>query len=181
MSRWLSPGVVKWVGCVGMVVIVAWLACPVLGTEKTAASKGEAAAAEKAASSAPEKAQPAAEKPAVKEKKKSGARLPMYYAQVVSKEQRAKITAILEEYAPKLDAVKAQMDAMTKERDEKVSGVLTPEQLRKIEDLKAEAKTKRQTGKDAKQPKPAKEPAQAAKTKKSSKSAKPPAEPEPAK
>jgi hypothetical protein len=160
MSRWLSPGVVKWVGCFGMVAVVAWLACPVLGAEN---------------------AQPAAEKPAAKERKKSGARLPMYYAQVVSKEQREQITAILEEYAPKLDALKAQMDAMTKERDEKVSGVLTREQDKKIKDLKAEAQTKRQAGKEAKGQKPAKEPAPGDGSKKPAKSAKPAAEPEPAK
>jgi hypothetical protein len=104
---------------------------------------------------------------AKKEAKKSSARLPMYYTQVVDKEQRAQILAVLEEYKAKLDAVKAQMDALTKERDRKVDAVLTPEQLQKIQDLKAAARDKRAKGKDVKPAKGPKAGAKAAEAPKS--------------
>lgn len=98
---------------------------------------GPARAADEPAAKA---AKPAA---ADKEKaKKASSRLPMYFAQVVDKGQRAKIVAILADYNVKIDA-------LTKERDEKVNAVLTPEQLKKVQELKAAAKDKRNAGKAA--------------------------------
>lgn len=91
----------------------------------------------------------AQDKPAAK-KAKSSVRMPMYYGDVVDKTQRETILAILGDYAPKISALKAQLEALTKERDEKVAAVLTPEQAKKIEQIKAAARAKRQKGKDAK-------------------------------
>ena len=82
--------------------------------------------------------------------KKFRGRLPNYYRQVVDEKQRQTIYQIQEEYASKIAALRAQLAAVTKERDEKVAAVLTPEQLKKVEELAAEAKAKRERKKSAK-------------------------------
>jgi len=92
---------------------------------------------------------PAKAAPAEKAKKFKG-RLPAYYGTVVDDKQRQAIYDIQEEYAPKIAELKAQLEALMKERDEKVEAVLTPEQLQKIEEAKAAAKAKRAAGKTPK-------------------------------
>jgi len=82
-----------------------------------------------------------------KPEKKFRGRLPTYYNRVVDKEQRDKIYAIQREYAPKIDALKAQLEALTADRDAKVEAVLTPEQQKTVEKLRAAAKAKRGQGK----------------------------------
>jgi hypothetical protein len=81
-------------------------------------------------------------------------RLPNYYADVVTEKQREEILKIQEEYKPKLDALQAQLDALKKERNEKISGVLTADQKKKVEDAEAAAKAKKKT--DEKKDEPAK-------------------------
>lgn len=81
----------------------------------------------------------AAEKP-----KKARGRLPNYYRLVVDQKQREAIYTIQQEYAEKIATLKAQLNAMTKERNEKVAALLTPEQRQKVEQLAAEAKAKRE-------------------------------------
>jgi len=84
-------------------------------------------------------------------------RLPAYYSQVVDQKQREAIYKIQEEYEPKIAALREQLDALTKQRDEKVAAVLTPEQLKKIAELQAAGKAKRAQPKPEEK-KPAKEP-----------------------
>ncbi len=74
---------------------------------------------------------------------KSSARLPNYYARVVSEEQREKILAIQRVFAAKIDPLRAQIEALVKERDEKIAAFLTPEQQKKIDAMKAAAKASR--------------------------------------
>jgi Spy/CpxP family protein refolding chaperone len=72
-------------------------------------------------------------------------RLPAYYSKIVTEEQRDKINKIQEEYQTKFEALK-------KERDEKISAVLTDEQKKKVEEaaVKAkEAKAAKSAAKDA--------------------------------
>jgi membrane protein involved in colicin uptake len=66
-------------------------------------------------------------------------RLPNHYAEVVTEKQREEILKIREEYQPKIDALQTQLDALKKERDEKVSAVLTEEQKKKVEEAAAAA------------------------------------------
>jgi hypothetical protein len=87
---------------------------------------------------------------AAREKKKIRVRLPNYYGRVVDSEQREKIYAIQREYAPKIEALEAQLAALEAERDERVEGVLTAEQLAKVKELRAEAKAKRARARAAK-------------------------------
>jgi hypothetical protein len=81
-------------------------------------------------------------------------RLPNYYADVVTEKQRDEIYKIQEEYKPKIDALKAQLEALNKEMNEKITAVLTADQKKKIEDAATAAKAKR--GKEEKPAEPAK-------------------------
>ncbi len=100
----------------------------------------------------------------IKKKLGKGHRLPFYYADVINDKQRGEIYKIQEEYQPKIAALKAQLEALEKERNEKIAAVLTPGQKKQIEEAAAKAKEKRQ----ARDVQPAKPPEKA------------PAEPKPA-
>lgn len=84
-------------------------------------------------------------KQAVVEKaKKPRGRLPSFYRHVVTAEQREQIYAIQAEYRDKIAALRAQLKAITNERNEKIAAVITPEQLKRIKALRAKARAKRQ-------------------------------------
>lgn len=70
-------------------------------------------------------------------------RLPPHYAKVVTEEQREKIYTIQGEYRAKIDAARAQLDALLKEEKEKISAVLTEEQKKKVEESQSTTKTKK--------------------------------------
>jgi len=92
---------------------------------------------------------PAKAAPAEKAKEFRG-RLPAYYGTVVDEKQRQAIYDIQKEYHARIAALKAQLEALIKQRDEKIDAVLTPEQLQKIEEAKAAAKAKRAAAKTPK-------------------------------
>ena len=77
-------------------------------------------------------------------------RLPAHYAEVVSPEQKEAISKIQDEYQPKIEAARAQLNSLTKERNDKVSAVLTAEQKKKVEEAAAKAKEEKEKAKDAK-------------------------------
>ncbi len=85
-----------------------------------------------------------AKTPAGRKIKKFRGRLPAHYGSVVEKDQRQAIYKVQEEYAGKITQLRVQLRAITKERDEKIAALLTPEQLAKVNELKATAKLKRQ-------------------------------------
>ncbi|MCR4412211.1 MAG: hypothetical protein NUV77_07270 [Thermoguttaceae bacterium] len=93
---------------------------------------------------------PAAAKPAdaAPGKKARAGQLPPYYGEVVDDVQRQKIYAIQAEFNAQIKALQAKLDALKKERDDKIEAVLTPEQRKQVNDLRAAAKAKR----DAKKP-----------------------------
>jgi capsule polysaccharide export protein KpsE/RkpR len=84
-------------------------------------------------------------------KKVRKGRLPNYYTDVVTEKQREDIYKIQEEYKPKIDALKTQLDALNKEMNDKISALLTAEQKKKVEDAAAAAAK----AKSAKEEKPA--------------------------
>jgi hypothetical protein len=89
--------------------------------------------------------QPAAtsqDKPAAKSSKQRR-RLPPYYARVVDEKQREAIYAIQDEYAPRIEELQKQLDALIAERDAKIEEVLTPEQREQVKQLAAEAQQRR--------------------------------------
>jgi len=126
-----------------MVIGAGWIALVWLAAMVLAASNP--AFAQDAASGRPGKGA-SADKP-----QKSAGRLPPYYGKVkVTPEQREKILAIQQEYAAKIDPLRKQLDALTKERDAKMAAVLTPEQQKQIDEMKAAAKKAREGKKTAK-------------------------------
>jgi len=119
---------------------------------RSATGQEEAVSPDKATSQAQTEAEPA---------KKFRGRLPNYYRHVVDRKQREAIYKIQEEFASKIAALKAQLEALTKQRDEKVDAVLTPEQHKKVAELAAAAKAERDSKKNTKE-KPATQPPAAA-------------------
>ncbi len=86
---------------------------------------------------------PKAPSAASKERAEPRGRLPNFYRHVVDDQQREEIYAIQAEYKPRIDALKAQLEALVQERDAKVATVLTAEQRAEVERLRAEAEAKR--------------------------------------
>ena len=82
-------------------------------------------------------------KKVLSKKTRARGRLPAYYNQVVTGEQREKIYEIQEQYQPKIEALDAQLKALKKEREERITAVLTPEQRQKVEEAATKAKQKR--------------------------------------
>jgi hypothetical protein len=113
--------------------LVAWTFVAVLGLAGVLQAES-AWAQEKKPSAAAE------EKPAAK---KATGRLPAYYTGVVTPQQREAIYKIQAEYTTQLDELKAKVASLTKERDERVAALLTPEQKEKIEKAKEAATAKR--------------------------------------
>jgi serine/threonine protein kinase len=69
-------------------------------------------------------------------------RLPAYYNQVVTPQQRDKIYSIQHSYAERIEALQVQLKELQSRMDADVKAVLTPEQLRKVEELTAVAEAK---------------------------------------
>lgn len=126
-----------------------------LGT-RVQAQDDPAEPAPKAEKPAPEAPAPKAadQKPA----RKFRGRLPNYYREVVTEEQREAIYAIQQEYADKIDAIRKQLDALIAERDAKVEGVLTPEQRKQVEKLREQAQAEREKRRAERAAKPAPKP-----------------------
>jgi hypothetical protein len=70
-------------------------------------------------------------------------RLPPHYSKVVTQEQRVKIYEIQAEFKSKIDAARDALEALIKERNERISAVLTPEQKKQIEDAAVNSKRKK--------------------------------------
>lgn len=73
-------------------------------------------------------------------------RLPNYYAQVVNDEQRAKINEIQDEYQPQLAKLRDELKTLVEERDAAIEKVLTADQRKQVDTLRAEAAAKRRAG-----------------------------------
>lgn len=99
-------------------------------------SVGSPLAQEKQAGDAPATAKPARAKPR--------GRLPNYYRQVVTLEQRDKIYAIQQSYSAQLEALEKQIAELEAKRDAEIEAVLTPEQREKVKTLVQEAQKRRE-------------------------------------
>jgi hypothetical protein len=85
-----------------------------------------------------------AEKPkAAKKEKEAKGRLPAYYGEVVSEEQRAKIYEIQKKYAQQIENLQAQLEALRVKQNEEIEAVLTKEQLDKVNALREAAGAKK--------------------------------------
>jgi hypothetical protein len=72
-------------------------------------------------------------------------RLPAHYAKLVDDGQRERIYRIQAGYQAKIDALEAELQALAGKRDAEIRAVLTPEQLRRLDALIAEAQASRTT------------------------------------
>lgn len=75
--------------------------------------------------------------------KKRTTRLPAHYAKVVTEEHRSGIYAIQEDFEPKLEKARAALKAVVDERDAAIEKVLSAQQRKEVEKLRAEAAERR--------------------------------------
>lgn len=80
-------------------------------------------------------------------KEKGKGRLPAYYKDVVTEEQRDKIYTIQAKYAKQLEDLQSQIDAARSKLNDEIEGLLSADQKEKLAKLKAEAETKKKAGK----------------------------------
>ncbi len=86
-------------------------------------------------------------KPAAVPQKKFRGRLPAHYRTVVDQKQREAIYKIQGEYWAQIQALRAKLAALRKERNSKIAAVLTPEQRKKVQEARKAAKKKREAAK----------------------------------
>jgi len=84
------------------------------------------------------------------EAKKAKGRLPAYYADIVTESQKTQIYGIQERYAKQLAEIQAQLDAVTKQRDAEIEGLLNAEQRDKLKRARDEAAAKKKKAADEK-------------------------------
>lgn len=77
------------------------------------------------------------------EKKQRTTRLPAHYAKVVTDEQREDIYAIQEKFEAKLEKARAELKAVVDERDAAIEKVLSAQQKKDVEKLRADAAERR--------------------------------------
>jgi Spy/CpxP family protein refolding chaperone len=116
------------------------LGCGVLGLVASDTMAGEA---KPVATAAPATPPPAVDAAAAKPRA-GGRRLPAYYKDVVTQEQREAIYQIQEEYGAKIAEVKARLADLQQQQAAKIAALLKPEQKQKIDQLRAAAAAKRQ-------------------------------------
>ena len=76
-------------------------------------------------------------------RKKPRGRLPVFYSQVVSGDQREEIYQIQARYAPEMDELVEKLVELRNQMQEEIQGVLTPEQVARVQELRDEAKKRR--------------------------------------
>ncbi|HEY1064977.1 MAG TPA: hypothetical protein VGE52_02665 [Pirellulales bacterium] len=118
-------------------IVARWFLPALLIAALYGASPVAAQEAAPAAASASAEAAKVDEK-GTKGEKKSG-RLPKFYERVIDGIQREKIYDIQLEYSDRIKKLQDQIDAIKKERDEKVEAVLTAEQRDRIKQYEREA------------------------------------------
>ena len=80
-------------------------------------------------------------------KEKPKGRLPAYYKDVVTDEQRDKIYAIQAKFEKQLDDLQSQIDAVKAKQNDEIEALLSAEQKEKLAKVKAEADAKKTSGK----------------------------------
>lgn len=80
---------------------------------------------------------------AAQEPKEFRGRLPQHYSGIVTEGQRREIYKIQERFAAKIAELQAQLDALKKERDDEVEGVLTAAQIKRLAKAREEGSAKR--------------------------------------
>jgi Spy/CpxP family protein refolding chaperone len=77
-----------------------------------------------------------------KEKKARG-RLPAYYTDIVTAEQRQKIYDVQSKYAKQIEALNEQLEALQRQRDGEIENMLTADQKDRLKKAREEGATKK--------------------------------------
>ncbi len=159
MRRDIVVRALSWTGLILLVALAAVALSSVVGGEQSASAADQPAGNTAQPAAGDQKVTPAAEQPKEKNAspkepraKKGGeftGRLPAYFSGVITEDQRQKIYAIQKDFVAKIRPLRRQIESLTKERDEQILALLTPDQKQKIEALKAAAKKGREAKKDA--------------------------------
>jgi TolA-binding protein len=80
-------------------------------------------------------------------KQKSKGRLPAYYKNVVTEEQRSQIYAIQAKYEKQLADLQGEIDAVKAKQNGEIEALLSPEQKEKLAQVRAEADAKKKADK----------------------------------
>lgn len=83
-------------------------------------------------------------------RKEPKGRLPPYYKDVVTAEQREKIYEIQKKYAAQIEDLQSQLESLRQKQEEEIEAVLSKEQLEKVTALKSEADSKKRKKSDSK-------------------------------
>jgi hypothetical protein len=75
--------------------------------------------------------------------KKAKGRLPAYYSDIVTETQRVQIYSVQEKYAKQIDALNEQLNALEKQRDTEIEGMLTADQKEKLKKAREDAAAKK--------------------------------------
>jgi TolA-binding protein len=94
-------------------------------------------------------AKPAAQADAKKEPAKPRGRLPAYYAQVVTPQQREQIYALQKPIVEKIEALEAQIKELQAQMEKESRAILTADQLKKVEELRAATQEKIKAAREA--------------------------------
>lgn len=141
MTRVCSLRLVAWIG-VAMVAVLT--VRPASGEPATASEPKATADVKQEEAKAAVDSKTTADSTKGAEKKRSYHQLPPYYGSVIDEAQRAKLYAIQDEYGPQIAELKAKLETLTSQRNEKMAAVLTDDQRAAVEVKKAEAKAKRE-------------------------------------
>ena len=88
-------------------------------------------------------------KPEAKAPAKPRGRLPAYFAQVVTPQQREKIYALQKPVMEKIDALEAQIAELKAQMEKDSRALLTPDQIKKIDELAAATQEKLKAAREA--------------------------------
>lgn len=99
--------------------------------------------AEAKAKAAAKDAEPAKAENKKKTEAKSALRLPPYYGEVITEDQREKIAAAYAKFNAKIAKLKEDIKSTTAERDQALEALLTDEQKARLAKLRDDAKAKR--------------------------------------
>jgi Spy/CpxP family protein refolding chaperone len=93
---------------------------------------------------AQEKADPAKPDAPARQRAEARGRLPNYFRQVVTPDQREKIYSIQAKYVEQIAVLEKQIADLEAKRDAEVDTILTPEQREKVKALAEEARKRRE-------------------------------------
>jgi Spy/CpxP family protein refolding chaperone len=87
---------------------------------------------------------PGEAEPPARPRAQARGRLPNYYRQVVTPDQREKIYAVQAKYVEQIEALEKQILDLEAKRDTEVEALLSPEQKEKVKALREEARKRRE-------------------------------------